>query len=119
MAMRRSNLATILEALGEHGEARKQIELALESDLRQLGPDHPKVAVSRWTLAAILHSLKEREAALQEIDLALEIFRKLSSRPVIRTFARPGRLAGQDSRPPRGLDLKRPKPPLPPHVPHD
>ncbi len=62
--------------MGEHAEARKQIELALESGLRQLGPDHPNVAIRRGNLAAILYKLGERGAALREIDLALEILRR-------------------------------------------
>ncbi len=62
--------------MGEHAEARKQIELALESAVRQLGPDHPKVAVRRATLASILHDLGEHAEARKQIELALEVFRK-------------------------------------------
>jgi tetratricopeptide (TPR) repeat protein len=76
VAVRRSVFANILRDLGEHQEARKQIELALESDLRQLGPDHPNVAVRRGNLARILFVLNERHEALRQIEQALEIFRK-------------------------------------------
>lgn len=61
---------------GLYSEARDFCELALESALRQFGPDHPHVAVSRSNLAAILYSLGTYDAALREIDQALEIFRK-------------------------------------------
>ena len=76
VAVRRSNLATILGALGEHQQARQQIKLALESELRQFGPDHPTVAVSRNNLAHILHALGEHRQALREIDQALDVLRK-------------------------------------------
>jgi hypothetical protein len=39
--------------LGEHQQAREQIELALESALRNLGPDHPTVAIRPRTSSAI------------------------------------------------------------------
>ena len=57
VAVDRSNLANILGDLGEHGDARMQIELALESDLKQFGPDHPNVATHRSNLANILSDL--------------------------------------------------------------
>ena len=59
-------MAAVRGDLGEHVEARKQIEQALESDLRQFGPDHPNVAVRR----------SEFSKALAEIDLVLEVFRR-------------------------------------------
>ncbi len=58
--------------MGEHAEARRQIELALESDLRQFGPDHPNVAVRRSNLANILGDLGEHGEARRQIELALE-----------------------------------------------
>jgi len=67
----RSNLANILGDLGEHQAAREQIELALASDLRQFGPDHPTVAVSRSNLASILGDLGDHQAAREQIELAL------------------------------------------------
>ena len=90
VAVRRWNLANILRDLGEHAEARKQIELALESDLRQFGPDHPTVAIDRSNLAHLLRDLGEHEAALRQIDQALEIFRKKlpPGRPNIRRAER-------------------------------
>ena len=85
----RSNLANILGTLGEHKEARKQIELALKSGLRLFGPDHPTVAVSRLTLAAVLFNLERFEDALAEAELALGVFKaKLpTEHPHIRTAA--------------------------------
>ena len=43
VAVHRSNLATILYALGEHAEARKQTELALDIFRRKLPPGHEKI----------------------------------------------------------------------------
>ncbi len=71
VAVRRSNLATILSALGEHEEARKQIEMALAADVRQFGEDHPNVARCRSNLAVILSDLGEHEEARKQIELAL------------------------------------------------
>ena len=67
----RSNLANILLSVGEHEAAREQIELALASDLRQFGPDHPNVAVRRSNLAVILRNLGKHQAAREQIELAL------------------------------------------------
>ena len=61
--------------MGEHQAAREQIELALASNLRQFGPDHPTIAINRGNLAAILYHLRDFPAALREIDQALAIFR--------------------------------------------
>ncbi len=72
VAVYRSNLANILGSLAEHAEARKQIEQALESDLRQFGPDHPNVAGHRSNLANILSDLGEHAEARKQIELALE-----------------------------------------------
>jgi len=67
----RNNLAIILRNLGEHQAAREQIELALASNLRQFGPDHPNVATTRNNLANILGNLGEHQAAREQIELAL------------------------------------------------
>ncbi|MBM3785556.1 MAG: tetratricopeptide repeat protein, partial [Acidobacteria bacterium] len=61
-----------LRQLGAFIEARDLLELALESDLRQFGPDHPNVAAHRSNLATILRALGEHQAARQQIELALE-----------------------------------------------
>ena len=44
--------------------------------MRQFGPDHPSVAVSRSNLAAVLYNLQDYPKALAEIDLALDLFRR-------------------------------------------
>ncbi|MCC6539980.1 MAG: tetratricopeptide repeat protein, partial [Bryobacterales bacterium] len=88
VAISRSNLANILGDLGEHAAAREQIQLALDSDLKQFGPDHPKVAIRHTNLAAILtDGLGDHREALKQIELALAIFRKKlpAQHPYIRT----------------------------------
>ena len=61
-----------LHVPGLYAEVRDFRELALELDLRQFGPDHPNVAVSRSNLATILRDLGEHQAAREQIELALE-----------------------------------------------
>ena len=60
-----------LRVRGLYGEARAFRELALESDLRQFGPDHPTVAVSRSNLSNILRDLGEHQESRKQIELAL------------------------------------------------
>jgi tetratricopeptide (TPR) repeat protein len=57
---------------GSYRDARDFREMALESDLRQFGPDHPEVAVSRSNLASILSPLGEHGEARRQIEMALE-----------------------------------------------
>ena len=45
-------------------------------EVRQLGPDHLNVAMSRGNLVAVLYSLQDYPKALAEIDLALDLFRR-------------------------------------------
>ena len=61
-----------LRVRGLHAAARDFIDLALKSALRQLGPDHPNVAVYRSNLANILGDLGEHGEARKQIELALE-----------------------------------------------
>ena len=61
-----------LSVRGLYDEARDFGELALESGLRQFGPDHPDVAVHRSNLAIILRDLGEHAEARRQIELALE-----------------------------------------------
>ncbi|MBY0506562.1 MAG: tetratricopeptide repeat protein [Bryobacteraceae bacterium] len=67
----RSNLANVLGDMGEFAAAREQSELALAFALRELGPDHPEVAIHRSNLANILRALGEHAAAREQIELAL------------------------------------------------
>jgi tetratricopeptide (TPR) repeat protein len=68
----RSNLASILRNLGRNPEAREQIELALESELRRSGPKHRNVAVYRSTLANILRDLDLQKEARLQIETAID-----------------------------------------------
>ncbi len=61
-----------LRVRGLYKEARDFQDLALKSDLRQFGPDHPTVAVDRSNLANILGALGEHAEARKQIELALE-----------------------------------------------
>ena len=65
-------IARLHRYLGRYSEAEKLYRLALESAVRQFGPDHPTVAVSRSNLAIILRDLGEHQQARQQIELALE-----------------------------------------------
>jgi tetratricopeptide (TPR) repeat protein len=64
--------AIYLRVRGLYSEARDFQDLALELDLRQLGPDHPTVAAHRSNLAIILGYLGEHGEARKQIELALE-----------------------------------------------
>jgi len=61
-----------LRVRGLYAEARDFRELALESALRQLGPDHPDVAVYRSNLSSILGDLGEHGEARKQFELAQE-----------------------------------------------
>jgi len=61
-----------LRERGLYFEARDFLALALESDLRNLGPDHPEVAIHRSNLAQILGDLGEHAEARKQIEVALE-----------------------------------------------
>ena len=53
MANRRSNLAVILQGLGDLPRAKELLELALASVLKTLGKAHPAVAILRFNLATL------------------------------------------------------------------
>ena len=73
LAIRRSNLALILQDLGDFPGARREVEEALRIDLASLGPDHPKVAIYRSNLAMILKDLGDLPGARREVEEALRI----------------------------------------------
>ena len=72
VATRRSDLATVLWALGDLAGAREHLEFALESDLKSFGPDHPKVATRRSNLATVLKDLGDLAGAREHLEFALE-----------------------------------------------
>ena len=59
VAIRRSNLGRVLQALGDLAGARVQLERALEIGEAALGPDHPTVATWRNNLGSVLGALQE------------------------------------------------------------
>jgi hypothetical protein len=66
VAIWRSNLGNVLQALGDLEGARVQYERALASGEAALGPDHPTVATIRGNLSGVLQALQtlqEEEAS--------------------------------------------------------
>jgi hypothetical protein len=59
VAIWRSNLGSVLQALGDLEGARVQLERALASGEAALGPDHPTVAIYRSNLGRVLQALQE------------------------------------------------------------
>ncbi|MEM7248859.1 MAG: tetratricopeptide repeat protein, partial [Acidobacteriota bacterium] len=67
-----SNLASVLQALGDLPRAKELLEQALESDLKNLGEDHPNVATRRSNLALVLKDLGDLPRAKELLEQALE-----------------------------------------------
>ncbi len=66
-----SQAGLYLRVRGLFVEARDFVQLALASNLRQFGTDHPDVAGNRSNLSNILWNLGEHQAAREQIELAL------------------------------------------------
>ncbi|MEZ4361923.1 MAG: tetratricopeptide repeat protein [Kofleriaceae bacterium] len=66
----------MLRALGDLPQAKRLLELALASDRKNLGDDHPSVAMCRSNLAGVLKDLGDLPQAKQLLELALASFRK-------------------------------------------
>jgi hypothetical protein len=71
-----SNLALILQALGDLPAARARMERAIEILEKALPPDHPTLATSYSNLALILKDLGDLPAARARMERAIEIFEK-------------------------------------------
>ena len=78
VANTRSNLAGVLQDLGDLEGAKELLEQAMASALAQFGEDHPSVATRRLSLAAVLYAggaLGEargsRQWCLNEVDAFL------------------------------------------------
>ncbi len=71
VAIRRSNLATVLQDLGDPASAKTHLEAALASDLRTFGAEHPKVAIRRSNLALVLKDLGDLAGAKTHLEAAL------------------------------------------------
>ena len=71
IARSQSNLATVLQDLGELEEARDLLRQALESDQKSFEPGHSSIAISQSNLALVLKDLGELEEAR---DLAYQAY---------------------------------------------
>ena len=65
-------VATALQSLGVLPRAKELLELALQSDLKNRGKEHPSVATRRSNLALVLQDLGELPRAKELLELALE-----------------------------------------------
>ncbi len=57
--------------LGEYERARDLLELAMSSDMKNFGADHPRVAVSQSNLATVYYSLGQYYRARDLLELAM------------------------------------------------
>ena len=71
-----SNLAGVLQALGDAAEARPLLERALGIDEKTFGPEHPTVARSLSNLATVLQDLGDAAEARPLLERALGIDEK-------------------------------------------
>ena len=71
IAVRQSNLATVLKDLGELAEARDLLRKALASDEASFEPGHPTIAVRQSNLATVLKDLGELAEARDLLRKAL------------------------------------------------
>jgi tetratricopeptide (TPR) repeat protein len=61
---------------GEHDKAIEYFELALESDLKTYGENHPAVATDRNNLGSVWQVLNKLNKAIEYFELALESVNK-------------------------------------------
>jgi tetratricopeptide (TPR) repeat protein len=71
IAIRQSNLATVVWDLGEPEEARDLLHKALASDEASYAPGHPTIAIRQSNLAGVLQGLGELEEARDLLRKAL------------------------------------------------
>jgi tetratricopeptide (TPR) repeat protein len=72
IATSQSNLALVLQDLGELEEAKDLLHKALESDQKSFEPGHPTIATRQSNLALVLQDLGELEEAKDLLHKALE-----------------------------------------------
>ena len=58
-AVRYSNLALVLENLGDYEGAKEYLEKALQSNVQNIGEQHPNTALSKLNLASVLFNLNQ------------------------------------------------------------
>ena len=78
-----------MESLGQYDKAIEYYELALASDLKTYGEDHPKVAIDRNNLGGAWDSLGQYDKAIEYFELALTTFEKVlgADHPSTKTVA--------------------------------
>jgi tetratricopeptide (TPR) repeat protein len=74
IARSQSNLALVLQDLGELEEARDLLRKALDSDQKSFEPGHPSIAIRQSNLALVLQDLGELEEARDLAQKAYETF---------------------------------------------
>ncbi|MEQ9424695.1 MAG: tetratricopeptide repeat protein [Cyclobacteriaceae bacterium] len=67
-----SNLALVYKVLGDYNSARDLLELALKSDEKNFGAEHPSVAISQSNLSLVYRNLGDYERARDLLELALK-----------------------------------------------
>ena len=72
-----NELAFMLYTLGEYDKAIEYYELALASDLKTYGEDHPDVAIYRNNLGFAWGAKGQYDKAIGYYQLALEVFKKM------------------------------------------
>lgn len=73
---RYSNLALVLQDLGDYQEARVLLEKAIRSDEKIFGANHPNTAIDYFNLARVFENLGDNANALNFSGKALAIFKK-------------------------------------------
>ena len=66
-----SNLALVYKDLGDYKQARDLLKVALHSDIRNFGQDHPSTAIRRSNLATVYKDLGDYEQARDLLKVAL------------------------------------------------
>jgi tetratricopeptide (TPR) repeat protein len=74
IAISQSNLATVLQDLGELKEARDLLRMALDSDQKSYAPGHPTIAIRQSNLAMVLKVLGELKEARALAQTAYNTF---------------------------------------------
>lgn len=71
-----NNLGILYRNMGRYEDAAKLLKIALEDDLKNLGEEHPNVAVRQSNLANIYGSMGRYKEAIDLLDTALNFAKK-------------------------------------------
>lgn len=67
----------VAQTLANYAKAIEFYQLALDSDLKTHGEEHPSVARDRNNLGGAYTALGQYEKAIEQLELALEVFKKM------------------------------------------